>query len=119
MSSEVVTMTQGESRLTPRGRQWQGLVREWERSGQSMREFCGRRGLKPATMSWWRHEIKRRGGEPHDAGRVELVEIGRGVSAAQAEHGFEIELANRVRVRVPVQFDAAALRELLAVLGAC
>jgi transposase-like protein len=117
MSPEVTAMRQAESGLTPRGRQWLVTIQQWERSGLSMGEFCARRGLKPATLSWWRQEIRRRGGEKRSASDVELVEIGRGVSSVDS--GFAIELTNGLRVHVPMRFDAAALKELLGVLGAC
>lgn len=111
-------MTQGLSRLTPRGRQWLATVREWEGSGLPIREFCVRQGLKPATLAWWRQEIKRLGDTQGGQEAVELVEIGhRG--PRPGDNRFEVELGNGLRVRVPIRFDAAALKELLGVLGAC
>jgi transposase-like protein len=106
------------SGLTPRGQQWLATVREWERSGLSMREFCVRRGLKAPTLAWWRQEIKRLGGKDREKGRVELIEIAHG-GTTSADCSFEIELANRLRVHVPARFDAAALKELLGVLASC
>lgn len=111
-------MTQGLSRLTPRGQQWLATVREWEGSGLPIREFCARQGLKPATLSWWRQELKRLGGRQRTQEAVELVEIGRR-GARPGDDRFEVELANGLRVRVPTRFDAAALKQLLGVLGAC
>ena len=94
-----------------------GLVQGWERSGLTMREFCTREGVKPATFSWWRQELKRLAGQKRATGRIELVEIGRG--ATSADTGFELALASGVRVRVPMRFEAEALKELLAVLASC
>lgn len=110
-------MRRAESELTPRGRQWLATIEQWERSGLAMRDFCARRGLKPATLSWWRQEIRRRGAEQRRDRGVELVEIGRGVSSVDSS--FAIELANGLRVHVPARFDAAALKELLGILRAC
>ncbi len=110
-------MRQGRSGLTPRGRHWLALVQEWERSGLTMREFCVQRGVKQTTFTWWRQQLTARRHEGQDDGRVELVEItGAGTPAAP---GFEVALANGLRVRVPMRFEAAALQALLAVLGAC
>lgn len=110
-------MAQGVSELTPRGRQWLELVGDWKRSGLTLHEFCARRGLKPATLSWWRQEMRRRGAELPQSAGVKLVEITR--NGAATDQGFEIELASGVRLRVPMRFDAVALKQLLGVLGAC
>ena len=109
-------MKRSGSELTPRGRQWLATIQEWERSGLSMREFCARRGLSAATLSWWRQELAGRG-EGHRGERVQLVEI----SAAGGTTGnsFAIELRNGLRLQVPTRFDAGALKELLGVLGSC
>lgn len=111
-------MTQDESRLTSRGRQWLAVIQDWEGSGLKLREFCARRGVNPATLAWWRRELKRRRERPQSpAGRVQLVEITR--SGTSTDQGFEVALANGVRVRLPMQFEPAALKQLLGVLAAC
>ena len=111
-------MRQAEPGLTPRGQQWLATVEQWERSGLSMREFCERRGLRSATLAWWRWEIRRRVGKAdRNAGRVEFVEIDRGAAAGGDE--FSVSLANGLRIGVPMRFDAAALKELIQVLGKC
>ena len=110
-------MMQAVSGLTPRGRHWLAMIQNWERSGLAMREFCARQGVKPGTLSWWRRELKRLARQERGDGRVELVEITR--DGTRAETGFEVALANGLRVRVPMRFDAAALQQLLGVLTAC
>ncbi|MCK6556236.1 hypothetical protein L6Q96_16900 [Candidatus Binatia bacterium] len=95
-------MRQGALGLTVRGQQWQATVREWERSGLAMREFCARRGLKAATLSWWRQQIKRLAERQARPERVELVEIGRR-EASHDRATFEVEVPSGVRVRVPMR----------------
>ena len=80
-----------------------------------MREFCARRGLNAATLSWWRQELKGRREEQRQD-RVQLIEISAG---ARADNSFAIELSNGLRLCVPMRFDAAALKELLGVLRLC
>lgn len=110
-------MAQGVVGLTPRGRQWLTIIEEWEGSGLAMRAFCALRGVNPATLAWWRQELKRRGRESRGTDRVELVEIARG--GPSTETAFELVLANGLRVRVPMRFEAAALQALLGVLASC
>lgn len=110
-------MAQGVLRLTARMQQRMELVAEWESSGQTMNEFCLRRGINVSTFGWWRRERRRLGaGSGHDSS-VHLVEIAR--NGAGADKGFEIELHAGMRVHVPMRFDATALKQLLSVLAAC
>jgi hypothetical protein len=40
---------------------WEEVLRRWERSGQSVREYCRAEGLREAAFYWWRRELSRRG----------------------------------------------------------
>lgn len=44
-----------------REQQWQATVRQWQRSGQSVREFCRVQRLKESAFYFWRGELARRG----------------------------------------------------------
>jgi hypothetical protein len=87
----------------------QGLVAQWEKSGEQPGEFAVRHGMRPSTFGWWRRELRRLAGQSRP---VQLVEISRG----EAPGGFDLRLPNGVMVRVPVSFNEAALRRLLGVL---
>ena len=39
---------------------WRGLVQGRGRSGQSVREYCRRAGVKESAFYWWRRELARR-----------------------------------------------------------
>ena len=99
---------------TVRAREMAGVLQEWARSGLSQAAFARRRGLPVGTLAWWRHQLRRQGvvlGGP-------FVEVVAPVPpAAPGPCPFEIVLGGDVTVRVPVAFDAAALRQLLGVLG--
>jgi len=41
--------------------EWERVVRQWERSGLSAREFAARRGLVARTLVWWRWRLRRDG----------------------------------------------------------
>ncbi len=38
---------------------WQGLIRQWRQSGQSVREFCRNAEIKEWTFYWWRQRLAR------------------------------------------------------------
>ena len=55
----------GKRRGDPaREQSWRRKIREQERSGLSVRDFCRRAGLKDWTFRWWRQELIRRDREP-------------------------------------------------------
>lgn len=100
--------------------QWREHVRAWRASGETAAAFCRRAGLNPSTLTWWAWKL---GSEPvpNSPGKpsasaalvnfVELTPVDLGVGH------FELEVACVV-VRVPTDFDAAALGRLLDTLEA-
>jgi hypothetical protein len=97
---------------------WRSLVREQESSGKSVQEFARQRGMSAATLYWWRSELGRRG-----AGRGERIALApvtvlgtTSPARSRGGAGFEVLLANGRRLCVPRDFDADALRELIAAL---
>ena len=41
------------------GSKWSAIVEEYERSGQSHREFCSRRGLEVASFRGWLYRVRK------------------------------------------------------------
>jgi hypothetical protein len=103
----------GNARVTPMA-QRVALIAEWERSGQTIIEFCQRRGINESTFGWWRREIAR---ARKPASAVELVEIE--TKASSPARAVEVVLPNGIAVRVPVGFERRSLVEILAVVSAC
>lgn len=97
---------------TARAREMAGVLQEWARSGLSQAAFARRRGMPAGTLAWWSHQLRRqRPGVP-------FIEVGGlAAPAASAPSPFEVVLGGDVTIRVPAAFDAAALRQLLGVLG--
>ena len=97
---------------------WRALVREQESSGRSVQEFARERGLSAASLYWWRSHLRGRGrvgvGEP----RLAAVTLLHTEPSSRASTGssFEIVLRNGRRLVVPRDFDAVALRALVAEL---
>jgi len=104
--------------LTPRAREMRGVLRQWERSGLTQREFAARRGMPVSTLVWWRRVLGwkpdsgRRSPGPRGAKFVEL----KLASPAPLAAPLEVVLPGGALVRVPSGFDAAALRAVVAAL---
>ncbi len=110
-----------------RGREfWTELVDEYEAAGAGERhqEFADRHDVECDTFRRWLYLFRaERRGRPWQPGKgsaqapaiaLPLVEV-QPVSAADAR--FEVELADGVRIHVPMMFEAESLRRLLAALA--
>ena len=103
---------------TVRAREMAGVLQEWARSGLSQAAFARRRGMPAGTLAWWGHQLRRQGVSASRRPGVPFVEVvAPAPPAAPAPSPFEVVLGGEVTVRVPPAFDAAALRQLLGVLG--
>jgi hypothetical protein len=105
-------MAHGRTRDERKERQWRGWIGEWQASGLSARAFCERRGLTVASLYAWRRVLRRRAAE--NAAFVPVQVVADAVPAHAS--ALEVVLADGRTVRVTPGFDAATLRQLLAVL---
>jgi len=106
---------------SPREIEWTRILERWKRSGLGGRAFCGREGLSEPQFYSWRRKLRLR----EEAGarrprtrsappvRFVPVEVKPGPSAA-----LELALSGGRVLRIPADFDAAALARLLPVLEA-
>ncbi len=76
-------------------------------SGQSLAAFAGAHGLSAERVRWWRKRLRAREVAP-----VALVPV----AIVGARTPFEVVVGAAV-VRVPADFDEAALRRLVAALS--
>jgi transposase-like protein len=110
--------------MEPRSRvgraEWQKRIERWKDSGLSAEQFAAELGINAGTLRYWKYAFDKearptaapkRSGAP--AQPADLVEV-RPVIVPGAM--FELELGSERKLRIPVQFDAAALERLLAVL---
>jgi hypothetical protein len=106
-------------------------MREQERSGLTIRQFCQQEGLVDHQFSWWRSELKRRTGNskgtnkkrPKSASPVRKKKSSkRSVTTgsflpvhveSSLTPSVEIVLDQPPRIRVTRGFDAALLRDVL------
>jgi hypothetical protein len=102
-------------------------IGEWRSSGQSVEEFCRRRGLVQSTFQWWRWRLGREDTEQQPAESMPAllpVHVVGGLPLAEEASAttLELELPSGVRLRVPEGFDArtvAGVLWALAEVGQC
>jgi transposase len=103
-------MAQGKARDLRKEREWRRRIREWRRSGLSVRAFCAGHSLAQPSFYAWRRELAKRDAESAAFVSVEVV------ADAPAADALEVVLDGGRTIRVVAGFDAATLRQLLAVL---
>lgn len=105
---------------------WRGQIAGQVRSGEPVRGYCRRRGLKESSFYYWRRRLG--GGTGKEAGAafvpVEVVnetarpDHAEDTAAEEARTGvIEILLANERRVRVTGPVDRQTLADVLAVVA--
>lgn len=117
-------------------RYWRRMLRLWGRSGHTIRDFCAAHQLAEPLFYAWRRTIQQRdqqaertaksrrgaattsvGGGAVDRGQAEVAPAFVPVTLVGALAPLEVVLRDGRVVRVPAGFDAAALRQLLAILN--
>ena len=102
---------------------WRRMLRQWRRSGCSVRAFCGEHGLAEALFYAWRRTIQERDRETRrDAPRSRdhaarsAAPLFVPVTVAETTAPIEVILARGHVIRIAPGFDPDTLRQLLAVL---
>jgi hypothetical protein len=90
------------------------LVKEFEASGLSRRQFCTERGLSPATLDLYRK--RRRLAEGGVAPKAGLVRVKVSAAPARRSSGLELLLSGGLRVEVGEDFDEQTLKRLLSAI---
>src|SRR5438093_13630263 len=103
-------MAQGKPRDERKERQWRQWIDTWRASKLGVRAFCARHGLDEKRFYVWRRVLGQRAAENAAFVPVQVLADEAPPSA------LEVVLANGRAVRVAAGFDAATLRELVAVL---
>jgi transposase len=104
-------MSTGKPRDLHKEREWRRRLRDWQRSGLSVSAFCRRYGLAENRLYAWRRILAQRQAEQAAFVPVRLL-----TDNGSHDDKLEVLLAGGRRLRVPKGFDAATLRQLLAVL---
>lgn len=105
-------------------RRWRDRVVEWQRSGETQRSYCARRGWSAKSLSYWFAELARRdrrragsAAEPSGGPALAWTEVAVPRLALASESGaLELVHPRGFVVRLGTGFEEAALRRLLTVL---
>ena len=108
---------------------WRTRVRQWRRSGLSVRDFCAEHGLSEPSFYAWRRTLAARDAEAVRLVPVRIVAEGgaspqsadpsRGAAGREtvsAQEGLELVLGGGRVLRIGPGFDAATLRRVLPLL---
>src|SRR5258708_34912950 len=116
----------GKRRDPAREKLWRRTIRDQQRSGLTVRDFCHREGLKDWTFRWWRQELSRRDrqtpaasrgereGEPTEPAPAFLPVRVTDLEACAPRQAppIEIVLPTGPIVRVPSGFDPSTLGQV-------
>lgn len=92
--------------------EWRARLESWDASGLTLRAFALREGLNAHTA--WRWKKRLRGvAAPAPSFAAVVVEHAAGTRGAP----FELVTASGMSLRIPADFDEAALARLVALLG--
>ncbi len=80
------------------------LMGEYEKSGQTRREFCEKRGIALTTMDYWRREL---------AAKPRLVKVK--LAAPEPPTSFILTLANGRRIESSWRFGEAEMTRLIRI----
>ena len=90
-------------------------MRQWQRSGLSIRDFCTGQQISEPSFYAWRRTIARR--DAQSAGFVPVAVVpDETLAGAVAGNGLELVLGAGRVLRIGPGFDLPTLRRLLAVL---
>lgn len=90
------------------------LVAEWERSGQTQREYCQRHGIPPSTFDYCRRRARQQ--QPSQAARLVPVRlVSQGPEPDPEPGGFVLVLVNGRRIEGGWAFAEEGLTRLLRV----
>jgi len=104
------------------------LLAEQAESRLSMRTFAAERGVPAGTLSFWKHELRKRDARTKRSGpalgtRFVPVSIVGAVAAEPAPPAspgiYEVVLGENRVLRLPADFDAARVAALVRALGSC
>ena len=99
----------------PRKQQhWLDVVRRWQQSRLTVREFCRRHRLGEVSFYFWRRTLRERGLWPEIGEAPSFLPVH--VEPESPPAPLELVLPEGLVVRLTAGFDAVALRQLLALL---
>lgn len=105
-----------ETRAARRDR-WRALISAAEASGESIRTFCSKQGLRESQYYYWKKQLRR---EPAPAARADgrkFVFVGT-AGTLEERAALELVVERGWRLRIGVGVEESALRVVLGALAA-
>lgn len=107
--------------MRPRSRKeqfWRQIIRQWDNSGLTVREFCARHELSEPSFYAWKRTIAERHAKALTFVPVRVVhdEIEPDAASGVSGSGLELVLRTGRRLRIGPGFDGPTLQRLLALL---
>jgi hypothetical protein len=99
--------------------EWQKRIERWKDSGLSAEQFAAELGINVGTLRYWKYSFDketRPAVAPRSAAPAKVADLVEVRPALAPVAAFELELGSDRKLRIPAQFEAAALERLLAVL---
>ena len=96
------------------------IVREWQASGQSKKEFCQTKGISYATFTAWCRKVSSLPANTSAPKALQIVQVA-AISlplGRQADSGVHLEVGY-VKVRLDVNFCPQTLARVLEVIKQC
>jgi transposase-like protein len=110
-------MSRGNPRDPSKEQFWRRMLRQWRRSGLSVRAFCQQHDLTEANFYAWRRTLADRDAETVSFVPVQVLPPPQPLSTPDpAATGLELLLPGRRILRIGPAFDAPTLRRLLDLL---
>jgi hypothetical protein len=110
---------------------YRGLLAELDASGLTQREFAAKRNVPAGTLSFWKHELKKRDAAAKARKSkkrpskpkfvpVSVVDAAKPVEpVAKATEGYEIVLGPDRVLRLPAGFDEGRVAALVRAVASC
>ena len=87
--------------------EWRKRFEQQKRSGLGIAAWCKQQGIRDNQYYYWQQRL---GGEKPRAAAGGFVRVG-------SVEAVELLIGEKLRVKVPADFDGASLKRLLEVLG--
>jgi hypothetical protein len=87
--------------------EWARLVRQWQRSGQTAREFGDAHGIRAGTLAWWKWRLSAAPSARESTPRLVPVEV---VDHDTRDGEWELTSASGARLRVRGALTGADIR---------
>jgi hypothetical protein len=109
-------MSTAKQRSARKERFWRTVLRQWRRSGLSVRAYCHEHGLSEPSFYAWRRTLASCESQAVSFVPVRVAEPGPSPATDGSAGALELVLDAGRRLRVGPGFDAPTLRRLLALL---